>query len=686
MKTQFALAVFWMVAAPMPHAADTAGANPDAVRQYESGGPVAALRHYEQRTAKAVNDPAARQQVESELAQILTDQATFEAKRFVCTQLAIIGTAASVPATAKLLDRDDTVGIACLALATNPSAEAGEVLREALGRLKGEALAQVINTLGNRRDREAVSALIEFTRSGEPGAAGAAYLALGKIGTQPARTALAQARQRNDPAVADAVAAGSFLFAERLVAQNRRPGAIRIYDQLLASNQPGQVRRGAFEALLRLDEDGGLQRAIDALTGTEDLFKPSAISAVTDMKSPQASGSFATVLPKLEPGLQALLLDALAGRGDAEARRAVAAQIESPHALVRSAAISNLGRIGTASDVPLLVQAALRAARAGDPVRGNASDVPELAQAAQAAKEPSELKLIESALAGLQGGAAVDQALIAQLRNRMAGPKTPFLAALVRRANPPSLRVFLAEAGGTSPEMVKLAFQGLTRVGTAADLPAILKALGSLKAESVRAEAVEATSQLLSRVGTPTENAAAIREAIEAAPGLAEMQTFLPLLAVCPDAEGLALVAKASADADASVRDLGLRTLADWPDPSAWGPLSDSYAKAASETERVLVLRGLTRLLGEQNAHPSPEVVGRYRTLLAGAKSDTDRKLILGALAGCHHRDALTLAVEQVSQPGVRAEARLAVMKVAEAIKAQHPEAAAAALQQIDRN
>ena len=662
MKTSLLFAVLWFVAAPMPQAADTAGANPDAVRQYESGGPVAALRHYEQEAAKAVNDPAARQQIESELAHMLTDQATFEAKRFVCTQLAIIGTAASVPATAKLLDRDDTVGIACLALATNPSAEAGQVLREALGRLKGEALAQVINTLGNRRDREAVSALLEFTRSEEPGAAGAAYLALGKIGTQPARTALAQARQRNDPAVADAVAAGSFLFAERLVAQNRRPGAIRIYDQLLASNQPGQVRRGAFEALLRLDEDGGLQRAIDALTGTEDLFKPSAISAVTDMKNPQASGSFATVLPKLEPNLQALLLDALAGRGDAEARNAVAAQIESPHALVRSAAISNLGRIGTASDVPLLVQAA------------------------QAAKEPSELKLIESALAGLQGGAAVDQALIAQLRNRMAGPKTPFLAALVRRANPPSLPVFLAEAEGTSPEMVKLAFQGLTRVGTAADLPAILKALGSLKAESVRAEAVEATSQLLSRVGTPTENAAAIREAIEAAPGLAGMQTFLPLLAVCPDAEGLALVAKASADADASVRDLGLRTLADWPDPSAWGPLSDSYAKAASETERVLVLRGLTRLLGEQNAHPSPEVVGRYRTLLAGAKSDTDRKLILGAIAGCHHPDALDLAVEQLGQPGVRAEARLAITKIAEAIKARHPEAAAAALQQIDRN
>lgn len=657
MKTQFVLVIAWLAAAAMPQAADTAGSNLEALRQYESGGNVAVLRHYEQWVAQAIDDPAARQKVESELAEALTGQATFEARRFVCTQLAIIGTEASVPAAAKLLESDETVGIACLALAKNPSAQAGHVLRETLGRLKGQALVQVINTLGTRRDREAVKALLEFAKSEDRAVAGAAYLALGKIGGSTARAALAEARQKNEPAVADAVAAGSFLFAERLAEQSRRPGAVRIYDQLLAAGHADHVRRGAFEALLRLDEDGGLQRATGALTGAEEIFKPSAIAAVATMRNAEASKGFAALMPKLEPPHQALLLEALAERGDAEARKAVAAEVDSPHALVRSAAISNLGRIGTASDVPLL---------------------------AQAAKGQEELKLIEIALAGLQGGAAVDQALTAQLRNRMAGPKTPFLAALVRRANPSSLRVFLVEAGSTSPDIVKLAFQGLTRVGTAEDVPAVLKALGGLRAESVRAEAMEATSQLLSRVGTPSANAAAIRAALGAAPSPSGIQTYLPLLAVCPDAEGLALVAKSAVDTDASVRDIGLRTLADWPDASAWGPLSDSYAKAASETERVLVLRGLTWLLGEQNAHPNAEVVTRYRTLLAGAKTETDRKLILGALAACHHPEALTVAVEQVAQPGAQGEAKLAVARIAEAIKAQHPEAAAAALKQIE--
>jgi HEAT repeat protein len=657
--TSLAFRLF-LVAVSLSRAADTTGADLDALRQYESGRDVAPLRYYEQLVTQAVTDPAVRQSVEADLARVLTGPATFEAKRFACTQLAIIGTAASVPATAKLLEEDDTIGIACLALATNPSSEAGQVLREALGRLKAQALVQVINTLGNRRDPEAIGTLQRFATSDDATVASAAYLALGKIGTRPARTALAEARRQNNPAVADAVAAGSFIFAEQLLAQNRRPGAVRIYTELLASGQSDRVRRGAFEALVRLDEEGGLQRALQALTGTEAIFKPSAIAAVATMKNPSASKTFGAALPKLEPHLQALLLEALTERNDTDARRAVEAQLDSPHALVRSTAIISLGRIGTPSDVPLL------------------------AQATQGAKEPSELKLIEVALAGLQGGPAVDQALVAQLRSNTPGPKTPFLAALVRRANPSSLPVFLAEAGSTSPEMVKLAFQGLARVSAAGDVPAVLKALGNLNAEAVRAEAVGAVSQLLNRVGTPSDNARAIRTALQATPRPVGMNTFLPMLAVCPDAEGLALAAKAAADADASVRDLGLRTLADWPDAAAWAPLSACYGKASSETERVLILRGLTRLLSEQNAHPSPEVIGRYRTLLASTKTDNDRKLILGALAGCHHPDALALALEQLAQPGVQAEAKLAVTRIADGIKAQHPQAAAAALKQIE--
>ncbi|MCZ7639008.1 MAG: hypothetical protein M5U12_24920 [Verrucomicrobia bacterium] len=189
--------------------------------------------------------------------------------------------------------------------------------------------------------------------------------------------------------------------------------------------------------------------------------------------------------------------------------------------------------------------------------------------------------------------------------------------------------------------------------------------------------------QVLRRAAAPARASAAVRDALKAASGFEGQQRFLPLLAGCPDADGLALVEAAAKASDAPTRSLGLRTLADWPEISAWTPLAAAYAEAASETERILALRGLARLLGEQNAKPDAQLIGRYRDLFASAKSDSDRKLVLGALAACAHPDALALAVEQLASPGVRAEATLAVKNIASLIKAQHPQAAEAALQKL---
>jgi len=158
---------------------------------------------------------------------------------------------------------------------------------------------------------------------------------------------------------------------------------------------------------------------------------------------------------------------------------------------------------------------------------------------------------------------------------------------------------------------------------------------------------------------------------------------MLRLLAACPDGAALAAVTAALGDPDPVVKQAARRTLADWPDLAAWTALVGVYRNAGSEAERVVALRGLTRLLGEQNSRPDATLVGRYRDLLAGAKDENDRKLLLGALAGCGDPEALSLAVEQLPNAAVRAEAESAVRKIAEAIKEKHPQAAQAALEKL---
>jgi hypothetical protein len=97
-----------------------------------------------------------------------------------------------------------------------------------------------------------------------------------------------------------------------------------------------------------------------------------------------------------------------------------------------------------------------------------------------------------------------------------------------------------------------------------------------------------------------------------------------------------------------------------------------------------VALRGLARLLGEQNAKPDDRLIARYRDLFATLKSDNDRRLLLGALGGCAHPDALSLAVSMLTHTSVRAEAEAAIKKIAVAVKPQYPQAAEAALKQLN--
>lgn len=655
------LLVLLTLANPLHAAGPADGDAVDALMRYESGANVQPLRLFEERVRRAVAEPATRPAVEADLIHIAGGKSTFEAKRFACQQLAVIGSEACVPTLAALLTRDDTAGIACAALAQNPSPKASTALRQALASTQGRIRAQVALALGVREDTRAVGALATLTADSDPAVAEAAVIALGKIGNGAARKELARLRTQPVPALDRAVAEASLLAADRLVADGNRKAATAVYTHYLASNQPADLRRAAFTNLLRLDRDGGEKRALAALEGTDAALKPVAIAAVPGLGSAGASKVFAAVLPALEPADQLLLVQALAARGDADARAAVVGQLTAPYELVRHGALSALGSMGDASVVPVLARAVVTA------------------------RDPGELKAIETALARLQGGEAVDQALAAEVRNRMAGPKWPFLGALVRRASadPALVPLFLAEARSADATMARLAFQGLSRVARTADVEAVLKALQELRANDILDDAQAAVGQFVRRTGTQAPAASVVRSLLEASPDPATQARLLPVLAFCPSAEGLALVTAAANNTQPATRSLGLRTLADWPDPAAYGPLGARWVAGTTDAERVVALRGLVRLLGEQNANPTPELIARYRELFAAAATDTDRKLILGALSGCHHPHALDLAVEQLAQPGIRPEATLAVKQIAEALKTQHPEAAAAALKKL---
>jgi HEAT repeat protein len=649
-------------AAAFPLRAETAADLPKLIAdaaKYESGQNAEPIQKIEQILRDSAGKPALRAELEAAAVKLLAPTATFEARRFACQILAVVGTDASLPALAELLKSDETAGIACLALSDRCSLKANEVLRNFLPSARGGVRLQIIGALGNHRDALSVKALAELTRDADAAVAETAILALGKIGSTAAHDAVAALRKEARPAQARAVTEATLRVAEQLAAAGDRKAASAIYAELLQPETPANIRRGALAAQMQLDKDGGQQRILETLGGRDATLIPVAIARVASLKSEGASQTFAAMLPRLSPSARVWMIEALASRGDAAARAAVRAEVSATDAGVRRAAILAVGKLDDASAVGLLVKL----------LAGG--------------KSPEELQDIEIALTSLRGGVATDQALVAELKQCSADAKIRLFSVLARRGARAAVPALLAETGGSDSATVRAAFQSLGKLAAADDLPALLERLVSVKAADARADAERAAGRALAKIADVARRSETVRATLAKSSDAEARCSLLRLLPSAADASALAVLEAGCGDKEPRIRDAAVRALAAWPDATGWNALLAVVRRPESDTHRALALRAMVRLAADLNAKPDAGLIERYRQLLSGARGDDDRKLILGALAGAAHPDALQLALPLLSSSGVRAEAELAVKKIAASVRAQHPQAAQAALERL---
>jgi HEAT repeat protein len=603
--------------------------------------------------------PSVRKQLEAGLVHLLAPTSTFEARRFACKQLGIIGSKSALPALGDLLKSEETAGIACLALTTYPPGKADDILRAALPSARAAARIQIINTLGDRRDAKAVKLLAQLAGDADSSVARAAVASLGKVGNQAAWKAIASFPKDADSVFQPALIEATLRCADALAKSGDQKAATPIYEQLLAPSQAAYVRRAALDALLRLDKDQGQQRILQVLHGSDPSLKPVAIARVRALPSKDASEVFAAELPNLPAQEQIWMIDSLAARGDAAARTAIGNRLSSRDAAVRRAAISALDRMGDTWCVTLLASALDRS------------------------KDPEECRAVEAALISLRGGAQTDRAIVAALNNSYGNTRASLISALARREGVAANPLLLAEVGQSDPAVAKAALRALAKSAAATDLNPLLERLTSTPNAEMRSEAESTAAQVIARIDSAARSSAPVRDALGRTQSVDDRIALLGLLPACGDAPALTALKAATADADSRVRGAAVRALADWPDASAWDALAAIYRQSGTEALRGVALRGLVRLAGEENAHPGPGLVEHYRQLLAGAHSDTELRLILGALGGAAQPEALELALPLLDNSGVRAEAEVAVKKIAEAIKAQHPKAAQEALNRL---
>ncbi len=597
--------------------------------------------------------PVAQAADEAALIATLDGDAGFEQKQAACRALRQVGTAASVPALARLLGDEKLSHWARYALEPMPGTEAGAALRKALETLGGPCRAGATISLGVRRDVEAIPQLTALLKDADPAIAQAAAGALGRIGTEASARALVDAEASAAPGLKNALAEGLLTAAERLKESGQADAAGGIYNALLDSQWPAHVRMGAFRGRVYARQEDLVQRVIDALLTPETpVFRDMAAQIVSETPGPEATRAYAAALAGAPLEAQTALLRGLADRADKAARPEVLLAANHADKSVRLAALKALGVLGTAEDTALLAWL----------MASEDADVAAMARASLATIED----------------AGVDAAIASAIPEVAPVVRAQLLDLLAERRAPQAVTEALAALKTAEPPVRAAAIKALSMLGGADEAPALLALLEAARDAEERRPVETALGAVCGR------NREALLPVVREKMGQGTLETrsaLLRILAKMGGEQALAGTVAALNDSDADFQREAVRELSEWPTPDALPHLLE-LAKNPEEDRYVLGLRGYARLArAEADGGKKAEML---RTAMGLAKRPEEQWLVLGTWGTLIAPQTLDAVLPSLNEPAIRNEAAAALISVAGKLAQSDPAQKAACIAALE--
>ena len=577
---------------------------------------------------------------ELKLISVLQSDAPAAEKAITCKRLAVYGSKDAVPALASLLLDKDLSSWARIPLEAIPGPAADEALRGAMGKAQGRLLIGVINSIGVRRDAQAVNGLVEKLKDTDADVASAAAEALGHIGGAQAAKALERSLTEAPAGVRSAVAEGCILCAERFFAEGNSAEAVRLYDIIRQADLPKQRLLEATRGAILARGTAGVPLLVEQLKSVDKAQLGIGLRTARELPGREVTEALAVELDRLSPDRQPLLLLALADRSDAAVLPAVLKAAKSGPKELRITALGVLMRLGNVSCVPVLLDAAAE------------SDA-DLAQTA---------KLTLTHLPGND----VDADLLARLPQAAGKTRQALIELVGQRRIDGAIPAIMSSVEDADAGVRSAAVQAIGAVGgdkQAADLVRLLQKTQNAKD---RADVEKALMAISGRSGASCVPCLLpLMQNSDAA-----LRTVgLHVLAVAGGPDALATVQSAIGDKDETVQDEAARTLSTWPNnwpgDTAAAEALLSLAKSGKKTlHQVLGWRGyLQYVRGDKNLNDSGKVA-KVKELLPLIQRPEEKRLAIGVVGAIRTAGSLELLTTLAADPAVAEDACAAIVNV----------------------
>ena len=624
------------------------------IATYEQGQSHAGPTAVENHVRAALGNTSDRAALEQRLATFLGSGATVEGKRFVCRQLALIGSAASVPALAALLTDPELADMARYALEAIPDPAVDQALLAALPKAGGKQKSGIIASLGARRTTAAVGPLGRLTTGSDGAVARAAGSALEKIHTAASLEALLTACRNASEPLRPHFTDCALSLSHAMLARGAKHEAAQAFVEFYQSSETPTVRATALKGLLAADPVKYFPFVLTILRGEADPLQPLAADLLRTLPDKKVVSRVVAELPKMSLRVQALVLTALAERGDKAALSVALGNVTNADDSVAAAACACVGALGGADQVGPLVE-----------LLGN----------------PDRVVAARGALTRLRG-AQVDAAILKSRERKPPKVQVEVMRILVARNAVSLVPSLLQMAESPTLDRPDAVFHALGSLAGEAHLPALVKLAVQAHAPEACERVENALTEAVTRLDDTGKWSQVILGQYVQAAGPARCG-LLRVLRFSGDPRALALVREELKSGEAAVSQAAFRAMTDWPTAGPVNDLLQLTREGTNLTRRLLAFRGAVRMAELTAASSAGSGVALLRSAMEAAPRVEDKRLVLGALMSAPTTEALQMAQACLDDPKLVNEASVAVLKIADAVGKRQPEVARKAVEQV---
>jgi HEAT repeat protein len=577
---------------------------------------------------------------ESDLIRVLQSDAAKAEKAITCKRLAIYGSEKCVPVVAPLLADKELASWARIALEAIPGPAADAALRDASSELKGRLLVGVINSIGVRSDAKAVDILVNKLKDDDISVASAAAVALGHIGGEVAAKALTKSLTNAHGEVRSAAAQGCILCAEKLMAQNNRTDAVKLYDRVRKADVPDQRHLEAIRGAILARQSDGLPLLIEQLRSEDKQRLGIGLRTARELVGRDVTEALAAEMEHLSPDRRPLLLLALADRSDSAVLPIVEKVAKSGSRELRITAINILIDLGDVSCVPILLGAATE-------------DDAELKQAAM----ETLIRL---------PGKDVDADMLARLPQAKGKLQQVLIELAGQRQISEALPVVASSLHNEDGEIRGAAVRTVSLIGQDQQTADLVKLLENTKDSSERSDIRKAILAISGRCGAKCiPHLKSLTQSRDN-----ELHTIgLRALAIIGGPEALAFVKSAIKNAEPTVQDEAVRILSNWPynwpeDSEAGQALLMLATSAKKMSHQVLGLRGYLQYIRGNKKLSDEQKVAKIKNILSHIERPEEKQQAIAVLGEVPSSAALELLTTFAGEPAVVEEAYSSIVRI----------------------